>query len=183
MLRGLDLRSGRGGAETIIRVAGRDPIKGRVTAYVDASATDAADRRTRLQAEFDRLEKAGVVAEATVTTWQDTDVLARYDEFADAVGGAALEPHFESLAGGNAIDVPSVCIEVRDGDDTLTGLYPRSDDGDEATVEDGLRALRTGDGVENVDNAPTLTVEALDSDDDEPTGEEPERPGRVAKAD
>ena len=180
MLRGLDLSGGSGGPEAIVRVAGRDPIEGRVTAYVDASAPDADEQRTRLRNEFDRLEKAGVVADAAVTTWQDADATARYEEFVDAVGAAALEPHFESKAGGNALAVPRVCVAVRDEDGDLTGLYPRAD-GDGATVEDGLRALRTGDGVENVAADSALSVASLEGED--AASEEIEQSGPVAKAD
>lgn len=182
MLRGLDLSGGSGGAETIIRVAGRDAIDGRVTAFVDASAPDADARLDRLEDEFDRLEKSGVVADAAVTTWQDADATARYEEFVDAVGASALEPHFESKADGNALAVPRVCVAIRDEDDELTGLYPRAD-GDEATVEDGLRALRTGEGVENVAADPAITVESLETEGEESASDEIEQSGPVAKAD
>lgn len=181
MLRGLDLSGGRRDPDSIVRVAGRDPVEGRVTAYVDASAPESDARRERLQRQFDRLEKAGVVADADVTTWQDADATALYEEYVDAVGADALEPHFESKAGGNALAVPPVCVAVRDADDELTGLYPRGD-GDEATVEDGLRALRTGEGVENVADDPSLTVESLEGEE-EAAGDEIEQSGRVAKAD
>lgn len=182
MLRGLDYRGGGRGAETIVRVAGRDTTGGRVTAYVDA-ADAADDDEERLATASDHLEAAGVVDEATVRTWQDADVVARYEEYVDAVGADALEPHFESLAGGNALDVPAVCLEVRDADGTLTGLYPQSEEGAAATVEDGLRALRTGEGVENVATDPALTVEPLEDGDEEAAGEELDRSCRVAKAD
>lgn len=182
MLRGLDHRDG-GGADTIVTVAGRDAWDRQVTAYVDAAADADAVDEDRLERTFDHLEAAGVVDEATVTSWQDADVVARYEEYVDAVGADALEPHFESLAGGNALDVPAVCLEVRDADGGLVGLFPRSEDGAAATVADGLRALRTGAGVENVATDPALTVEPLEDGDDETAGEELDRPGRVAKAD
>lgn len=187
MLRGLDLRGGRGDPAPVIRVAGRATVDGGVTAFVDASASGADARRERLRTEFDRLAAAGVVADATVTTWQEADATARYEEYLDAVGASALEPHFESLADGDALDVPPACIEVRDADGDLTGLFPRRVDADEATVEDGLRALRTGDGVENVETDPALSVEPVDDGDDETTdesaGEEADTSGHVAKAD
>ena len=187
MLRGLDIRDGRGDPAPVIRVAGRATVDGGVTAFVDASAPDADARRARLRTEFDRLEAAGVVADATVTTWQDADVAARYEEYVDAVGASALESHFEALAGGDALDVPPVCIEVRDEAGDLTGLFPRRVDAEEATVEDGLRALRTGEGVENVESDPELSVEPVDDGDDETAdesaGEEADASGRVAKAD
>lgn len=188
MLRGLDLRGGRGDRAPVIRVAGRATVDGGVTAFVDASAPDADARRARLRTEFDRLEAAGVVADATVTTWQDADATARYEEYVDAVGASALDPYFESLAGGEALDVPPACIEVRDADGDLTGLFPRRVDGEATTVEDGLRALRTGDGVENVETDPALSVESLDDGDgesagEESAGEEADASGRLAKAD
>lgn len=181
MLRGLDLRGGRGDPAPAIRVAGRATVDGGVTAFVDASAQDADARRERLRTEFDRLERAGVVADTAVETWQEADATARYGEFVDAVGAAAIEPHFEPKPGGNALAVPPVCIAVRDVDGALTGLYPRRDDG--ATVEDGLSALRTGEGVENVADDPALAVESLEGDETEAAGEELEESGRVARAD
>lgn len=183
MLRGLDTRDGRGDPAPAIRVAGRATVDGGVTAFVDDSAPDADARRKRLRTEFDRLEAAGVVADTTVRTWQDADATARYEEYVDAVGTSALDPYFESLAGGDALDVPPACIEVRDADGDLTGLFPRRVDAEEATVEDGLRALRTGDGVENVEFDPALPVDPVDDGDDESAGEEADRSGRVAKAD
>lgn len=183
MLRGLDLREGRGDPAPAIRVAGRATVDGGVTAFVDASAQDADARRERLRTEFDRLERAGVVADTAVKAWQEADATARYEEFVDAVGAAAIEPHFEPKAGGNALAVPPVCIAVRDGEGALTGLYPRREDGDAATVEDGLRALRTGEGVENVADDPAPAVESLGDDEAEAAGEDPEESGRVARAD
>ena len=184
MLRGLDVRGGAADDEqTIIKVADREPIDAEVTAFVDANATGAAaERQAEVTAELERLEAAGVLDAASVVAWQDADVGARFEEFRDAVGDASLEPFFEELADGNALDVPHVCVALRQGD-SLTGLYPRREDGDDRTVDDCLRALRTGDGAENVEHAPDLDVEYIDVEDEESATAEVDGSGDVAKAD
>ena len=150
MLRGLDINEGAAGDTTIIKVADRASPNADVTVYVDVNATgEPARRQKRVAEEFRRLESAGVVWSASVLSWQDVDAGALYDKFRDAVGEESLAPFFEELAGGNALDVPKVCVAVRDGDE-LTGVYPRTKDGAEQGVEDCLRALASGDRVRNV---------------------------------
>lgn len=151
MLRGLDSR-GTAAAEdsTIIKVADRAPLDAEMTVYVDGNASDdAAERQANVAAEFERLEAAGVLQTVSIVAWQDVDAGVCYEEFREAVGVADLAPFFEELADGNAIDVPHVCVAIRD-DDELTGLYPRLNRGTEQTVEDCFRALASGDRVENV---------------------------------
>ena len=183
MLRGLDVRGAAAdGGRTIIRVAGRQPIDAEVTVYVDANASGAAaERQETVVEELERLEAAGVVDAPSVVTWQDADVGARFEEFRDAVGDAPLEPFFEELADGEALDVPHVCVTLRE-EGSLAGLYPRTKGGDDRTVEDCLRALRTGDGAENVETAPDLDVGSIDVDDEAATAEI-EQSGDAAKAD
>lgn len=191
MLRGLDSRGRADDATTIIKVADRDPIESAVTVYVDANASaDAADRQEDVTEEIERLEAAGVLADAEVVAWQDADAGAIYREFVDAVGADALAPFFGELAGGNALDVPHVAMALRDDGD-LTGLYPRQADGEATTVEDCLRALRTGDAVENVETEAATAVVTLDAEDeeaaeaqsDEGAGEKLEQSGTAAGAD
>ena len=151
MLRGFDVNEGPKGDEpTIIKVAGRASLDADVTVYVNANVSGGAvDRQERAAEEFRRLESAGVLRDASVVTWQEADALARHREFRDAVGEASLAPFFEELADGNALDVPAVCVAIRE-EGELTGLYPRVRDGAEQTVEDCLRALASGDRVRNV---------------------------------
>lgn len=183
MLRGLDVRGGADDEQTIIKVADREPIDAEVTVFVDANASGAAaERQEEVAVELERLEAAGVIDAPSVVTWQDADVGARFEEFRDAVGEASLEPFFEELAEGNALDVPHVCIALRE-DESLTGLYPRTKDGDDQTVEDCLRALRTGDDPENVENVPDRPDETFDVEDDESATAEIEQSSDVAKAD
>lgn len=105
MLRGFDVNEGPKGDEpTIIKVAGRTSLDADGTVYVNANVSgDDVDRQERVAEEFRRLESAGVIREASVVTWQETDALARYEEFRDAAGEASLAPFFEELAGGNAL--------------------------------------------------------------------------------
>ncbi|QLD88885.1 hypothetical protein HWV07_07515 [Natronomonas salina] len=183
MLRGIDARGAADDEPTIIRVADRDPVDAEVTVFLDANASGAAaDRQDDVTAEFERLEAAGVIDAPSVVTWQDADVGARFNEFRDAVGGGSLDPFFEELADGNALDVPHVCIALR-SDGSLTGLYPRTADGDEQTVEDCLRALRTGDHAENVEYGPDRSVKSVDVRDDESATAEIEQSSDAAKAD
>lgn len=183
MFRGLDARGATDDEPTIIRVADRDPVDAEVTVFLDANASGvAADRQDDVTAELDRLEAAGVIDDPSVVTWQDADVGARFDEFRDAVGGDSLEPFFEELADGNALDVPHVCVALRTNG-SLTGLYPRTTEGDDQTVEDCLRALRTGDDAENVENVSDRTDETFEVEDEESATAEIEQSSDAAKAD
>lgn len=151
MLRGLDVRGKASDDQSIIKVADREDFDGEVTVYVNESVSgDARTRQRRVIDEFDRLQAAGVLDDVTVVSWQDADVVSYYEEFADAVGEAKLAPFFERQEDGNAFELPDVCFAVRE-DGELTGLYPRTRNGTENTVQDGLRALCSGDRVENVD--------------------------------
>lgn len=150
MLRGLDVRGKATDDQSIIKVADREDFDGDVTVYVNESVSGEARTRQRsVIDEFDRLQAAGVIDDVTVVAWQDADVVSYYEEFADAIGEADLEPFFERQGDGNAFELPDVCFAVREDDD-LTGLYPRTRNGTDQSVEDGLRALRSGDRVENV---------------------------------
>ncbi|MFT4905011.1 MAG: hypothetical protein ACI8UR_001577 [Natronomonas sp.] len=152
MLRGLDSRGTSGTDEsTIIKVAERESFDGDITVYVNESVSgDARTRQRSVIDELDRLQAAGVLDDTSVIAWQDADVVSYFEEFTDVVGEGDLEPFFEEFADGNAFDLPDVCIAVREVGE-LTGLYPRTKNGDTQTVEDGLRALCGGDRVENVD--------------------------------
>lgn len=150
MLRGLDVPTGGTAEEpTIVKVAGRAKLEASLTVYVDDTATGAdADRQLDILQAIDRLESAGVLSETAIVSWEDSDVGSVYDEFSDATGGS-LAPHFETVADGDAVDVPKVCIAIRrEGD--LTGLYPRRKDGTDQSVEDCIRALCNDDRVENL---------------------------------
>ena len=160
-----------------------DPVDVEVTVLVDANASGAAaERQEEVTAHIEQLEAAGVLEATSIVAWQDADVGARYDEFRGAVGDASLDLFFEELADVDALDVPHVCVTLRE-DDSLTGLYPRTKDGDDQTVEDCLRVLRTGDGAENVERDSDLDVESIDVEDDESATAAVKRSGDVAKAD
>ena len=151
MLRGLDTSGGNGDdVSMIIKVAGRTDPEADVTVYLRESVSSAErERQAVVRTEMERLENAGVLDGVTFASWNDVRAGERFDEFVDAVGAGALEPFFDEKADGSAIEVPAVCIAVR-ADDELTGLYPRRKDGAEQTVGDCVRALCTGDRVENV---------------------------------
>ena len=183
MLRGLDTRGAADDEPAIIKVADRDPVEAEVTVFLDANASGAAaERQDDVTAALERLEAAGVIDAPSIVTWQDADVGARFDEFQDAVGDTPLEPFFEERADGNALDVPHVCVALRT-DGSLTGLYPRTTEGDDQTVEDCLRALRTGDDAENVENVPGRPDETFDVEDEESATAEIEQSSDAAKAD
>jgi hypothetical protein len=134
-----------------------------VTLYLRSSASPPAKRRQAAICErFDALASAGVVPTATVRGWDrrvgaldldGTSALDRYDEFAAAVGDRGhLDPFFcESSTGfgDRSVVVPVLCLAVR-RDDTVTGLYPCWSDGTHWSIEDGLRAIETGDDFENL---------------------------------
>ena len=150
MLRGLDHREAGDDVPMMIKVAGRTELNAAVTVYRREAASSIERERQRIVAEeMGRLEEAGVLESVTVADWSDVRVSDRYDEFVGAVGAGALEPFFQEKADGSAVEVPAVCIAIRD-DGELTGLYPRHDGGTEQTVGDCIRALAAGDRVENV---------------------------------
>ena len=160
MLRGLDAR-GADEDPIVVKVADRPTLEGTTTVYLRTGVSSVVrDRQARVRETFDQLRNAGVLGDVDVVEWPerartpaDTDVeaeaVARYDDFVDAVGAGALEPFFEERADGSALEVPAVCIAIRD-DGGLTGLYPRHDGDTEQTVGDCIRALAAGDRVENV---------------------------------
>lgn len=151
MLRGLDTSSANGDdVPMMIKVAGRTELAADVTVYLRESVSGAErERQQVVRAEMERLENAGVLDGVTFASWSEVRAGDRFDEFVEAVGAEALEPFFEEKAGGKAIEVPAVCIALREDGD-LTGLYPRRRDGAEQTVGDCVRALCAGDRVENV---------------------------------
>lgn len=154
MLRGLDVPgvTGDGDVPTMIKVAGRTELDAEVTVYVREHAASAEHERQQVVTEeMERLVDAGVLDEVAVTDWSEVDAGDRYAEFVDAVGADAIDAYFEAKAEGGAIEVPAVCIAIRE-DDELTGLYPRRQAGTEQTVGDCVRALCTGDRVRNVSN-------------------------------
>lgn len=154
MLRGLDVPgvTGDGDVPTMIKVAGRTELDADVTVYTREAASSAErERQAVVTEEMERLVDAGVLEAVAVKDWSDVSAADRYAEFVDAVGADALDPYFEERADGGAIEVPAVCIALRQ-DDELVGLYPRSMDDSEQTVGDCVRALCTGDRVRNVSN-------------------------------
>lgn len=150
MLRGLDVPTGGTAEEpTIVKVAGRARLEADVTVYVDDTATDdVADRQLEVIQAIDRLESAGVLTGTAIVSWQDCDVNSVFAAF-EAAAGDSLSPHVGSTDGGDATDVPPVCVAIR-RDGELTGLYPRRKNGTDQTVEDCIRALCSGDRVENL---------------------------------
>lgn len=154
MLRGLDVPGVNGDEDvpTIIKVAGRTELEADVTVYLRESVSSAErERQEVVREEIERLENAGVLESVSFASWNDVRAGDRFEEFVEAVGADAVEPFFEEKAGGNAVEVPAVCIAIRQ-DGELTGLYPRRKDGTEQTVGDCVRALCSGDRVENVPN-------------------------------
>ncbi len=155
MLRGLDVpgvAGGDGDEPTMIKVAGRTELDAEVTVYLREGASSAERERQRVVTEeLDRLEAAGVLQDVAVESWSDVPARERHAEFVDAVGADALDPYFEPTTDGGAVEVPAVCIAIREAGD-LTGLYPRRSDGTEQTVGDCVRALCSGDRVRNVPN-------------------------------
>ena len=123
MFRGLDVSGGDERNRVPILVADRPTFE--VTLYVRRDADD--DRRAELRASLRRLTDAGVVG--SVRT----------------LPGSASPPP----------DAPSDCTRPeafglairREG--TLVGWYPRRE-ADRSSLEAGVRALCTGEGVENV---------------------------------
>lgn len=155
MLRGLDVpgvTGSDGDAPTMIKVAGRTELDAEVTVYLRDRVESAERERQEVVAEeMARLEDAGVLEDVAVESWSDVAAGDRYAEFVDAVGTDAIDPYFDRKADGGAVEVPAVCIAIRE-DDELTGLYPMETDRTEQTVGDCVRALCTGDRVRNVSN-------------------------------
>lgn len=163
MLRGLDVRRGGGDEPMIVKVAGREPLEGRVTLYVRHSVPEAAsDRAASVLDGFRRLDDAGVIGdlqtvecpESVADPAEDgTAAVDAYDEFVDAVGWESLDPFFKTQSGTDGTDrvvtFPPVCVAFRE-DGELTGLYPRWNEGTHESIEDCLNALAVGDCVANV---------------------------------
>lgn len=134
-----------------------------VTLYLRSSASPPAKRRqTAARDRLEALDDAGIVPAATVRGWDrrsgdhgfgDATALDRYDEFAAALGDRGhLDPFFRESStgfGDRSIVVPVLCLVVR-RDEAVTGLYPCWSEGTHWSIEDGLRALETGDDVENL---------------------------------
>ena len=151
MLRGLDTSRGSDDVPTMIKVAGRTELAADITVYVRETAASAErERQAVVRKEMDRLESAGVLEDVTVVAWSDVPAGERYAEFVEAVGADALEPSFEERAGGTVVELPAVCVAIRENGE-LTGLYPQYGDV-EQTVGDCVRALCAGDRVANVRN-------------------------------
>ena len=164
MLRGLDAQ-GTSEDPIVVKVADREPLEGTVTAYLRTGvASVVRDRQARVHETVEQLDAAGVVGGVEVVGWPerarapaDTDAeaeaLALYDSFVDAVGAEALNPFFEErpATGGadRVLDLPAICVVYR-VDGALSGLYPCWREGDHHSIEDCLRALCSGDRVENV---------------------------------
>lgn len=156
MLRGLDVPGVTGGDDdvpTMIKVAGRTELDADVTVYLrDRVESVERERQEVVIEEMDRLQDAGVLDDVAVESWSEIPAGERYGEFADAVGSEALDPFFEPKAtDGGAVEVPAVCIAIRE-DDELTGLYPMETERTDQTVGDCVRALCAGDRVRNVSN-------------------------------
>lgn len=144
-------------------VAPEERFTGQLRLYLRASVPEAA--RSRQRAVLERLETfeaAGVVEALSVTEWPDrvrlastpsTESAARtYETLVDAVGREALEPFFEERPAVGPVDravvFPVICVTAHRGDD-LVGLFPRWTDGSHHAVSDCLRALASGDCIEN----------------------------------
>ena len=146
-------------------VATADALDGdvSVTLYLRSSATPPAKRRqVATRARFDQLVAHDVLPTVSVEGWQrhaegrdfdETHALDLYDEFSAAVGGRGhLDPFFRERNagfGGRSVVLPVLCLVLR-REGTVTGLYPCWHDGTHWSVEDGLRALETGDDAENL---------------------------------
>ena len=151
MLRGLDTSRGSDDVPIMIKVAGRTELAAGVTVYVRETAASAErERQAVVREEMDRLESAGVLEDVAVVAWSDVPAGERYAEFVEAVGADALEPSFEERADGTVVELPAVCVAIRENGE-LTGLYPQYGDV-EQTVGDCVRALCAGDRVANVRN-------------------------------
>lgn len=164
MLRGLD-SEGEDTDPVVVKVADRTPLSGTVTAYLRTGVTSVVrDRQARVRETVEQVEAAGIVEDVDVVGWPErvrappetdvgADALQLYDEFIDAVEAEPLVPFFEARQGAGeadrVVDLPAICVAYRvDGD--LAGLYPRWRDGEHHSIEDCMRALCTGDRLENV---------------------------------
>lgn len=152
MLLGLDVPTGGTAAEpTMVKVAGRAPLEADLTVYLDGTATGSdADRQDDVLHAIDRLTEAGILTDPAIRDWRDCDVDARLAEFRGAVADGAFEPFVEERPDGTGVEMPDVFVAIR-RDGELTGLYPRRKGGTDQTVEDCVRALCSGDRVENLE--------------------------------
>lgn len=157
MLRGLDVPGVTGTGDddvpTMIKVAGRTELDADVTVYLrDRVESAERERQEVVLEEMDRLQDAGVLDSVVVESWSEVPAGDRYREFVDAVGADALDPFFAPKAeDGGAVEVPAVCIAIREDGD-LSGLYPIATERTDQTVGDCVRALCAGDRVRNVPN-------------------------------
>lgn len=134
-----------------------------VTLYLRSSASPPAKRRQNaIRERFDALDEISVLSRAAVRGWDrraddfdvdETHALDLYDEFAAVVGSDGhLDPFFRESStgfGDRSVVLPVLCLVVR-RNDAVTGLYPCWYEGTHWSVEDGLRALETGEDVENL---------------------------------
>lgn len=149
-----------GGGTTAASV---EPFSGEITVYLRAVTPDAArECQHACIKRFKALSDAGVVEETSVTRWptrirkpaepSERAALECYEELLDAVGREPLAPFFterSSQEGGQEVTLPVICVVAR-RDDDVVGVYPRRKNGEYHSVEDCLRALASGDCIENV---------------------------------
>jgi hypothetical protein len=123
----------------------------------------------RQQEVLDRIEAlaADGVVEPTVVWWSPKvcppgtdnplssgcpDIVAELIDLADSKQ-FSLEPFIQEHHGitpdDDSLVLPVICLVVRDGGE-IGGLYPVSLEGTKYTVEDGLRALESGEAVLNL---------------------------------
>lgn len=151
-------------ATTLEDVATEAPFEGQLRLSLRASVPEAARARQRAVLEgLEAFADAGVVEELSVIEWPDRVRLAStpaaesaartYEALVEAVGSNALEPFFQERPTVGPVDravvFPVICVTAHRGDD-LVGLFPRWKDGTHHAVPDCLRALASGDCIENV---------------------------------
>ena len=152
---------------TLPPVTAETPFDASVTLYLRTGAPTAArNQQANARARIEALAEAGILLDHTFSEWPSRAAVPNdgpaesgvdtYDEFEEAVAtrpGVQLNPFFEERSGigqtERVVVLPVVCLAMRRGED-LTGLYPCWNDGHHETVDDGLRALEVGDGIENL---------------------------------
>lgn len=147
-----------------------------VTVHLRAAPSSAAGRRQQsVLSKLRELEAEGTIPGLTVERWspqvtvpmpeeagRDAGAVELFEEFETVAeeSGIRLEPFFETretvgglLSSGptnqQTLVFPVVCLTIR-REGELTGLYPCWNDDEHQSVEDGLAALESGEGIENL---------------------------------
>jgi hypothetical protein len=159
VLRGLDASAAARSDDEppIVRIAGREPLPGTVTVYVDEGPSRSCRRRfDRALAQVDLLAEAGLVRSAQAVAWPASGtprddaasaLRSLLRSFVAAAGRDALEPFYGLDAG--AVSVPDLAITVRRSG-TVTDLYPRRTPDGDLTVETALERLVAGGALEEL---------------------------------